>query len=297
MKKSDIIFNEEAHTYTAPDGRQLSGVTPIVAWYYPTTYEGISDEVLQAAADYGTKVHKACEAADAGIIGTDRYVQDYIDLKAQAGLTTIANEYLIDDGSVASKIDLIAKGPDCRTWLLDIKTTSQVHRENVRLQLSIYAAIGEAFGINADALGVVWLPKPQYGAPAIIPVSIIPADVCRRAITAYLNNDTEARAQILEELEEPLPAEVLDAEAALCNIIAQQKEMEEQRKRLEAGLLQLMQTHNVKKYETKKVVITRILSSTRKSVDTKRLQEDYPVLVEMYMKETKTKESIKITVR
>lgn len=295
--KSKVIFDPVAHTYTAPDGSILSGVTPIVAWMYPHTYDGISEDVLQRAAEYGTMVHKACEAADNGIAAADDFVADYLRIKAEAGLTTKANEYLIDDGRVASSIDVVAEDEQGGTWLLDIKTTSTLHRDMVRLQLSIYAAIAELQGIHATNIAAMWLPKPQYGKPALVPFSIIPAEVCASIIDAYLRKDEQAREVLRGELVETLPAEVLDAEAALCTIIRQQNEMAEQRKHIEAGLLELMHKYNVKKWETDHVVITRVLPSTRRTFDSKALKADQPVLYAMYEKETQTKESIKITLR
>ena len=297
MTTSKVTFDPIAHTYTTEDGRQLSGVTPIVAWIYPRTYDGISDEVLAKAAEYGTMVHRACEAADNGIVASDQFVQDYLNVKNAHGLSTLANELIIDNDKVASAIDVVAVDSFGDKWLLDIKTTSQLHNENVRLQLSIYAAIAAGMGIETSHIAALWLPKPQYGKPALVEYTRIPADICNRIIDAYLAQDNAAREELLPLLQETLPAEVIDAQRALVQIIKSQRMMEEQKKDIESRLLALMQEYNVKKWESDALVITRVLPSTRTTIDTKALKADHPELVKEYEKTTTTKESIKITLR
>ena len=297
MTTSKVTFDPIAHTYTTEDGRQLSGVTPIVAWIYPRTYDGISDEVLAKAAEYGTMVHRACEAADNGIVASDQFVQDYLNVKNAHGLSTLANELIIDNDKVASAIDVVAVDSFGDKWLLDIKTTSQLHNENVRLQLSIYAAIAAGMGIETSHIAALWLPKPQYGKPALVEYTRIPADICNRIIDAYLAQDNAAREELLPLLQETLPAEVIDAQRALVQIIKSQRMMEEQKKDIESRLLALMQEYNVKKWESDIMVITRVLPTTRTTIDTKALKANYPEIVKGYEKETTTKESIKITLR
>ena len=297
MTTSKVTFDPIAHTYTTEDGRTLSGVTPIVAWMYPRTYDGISDEVLAKAAEYGTMVHRACEAADNGIVASDQFVQDYLNVKNAHGLSTLANELIIDNDKVASAIDVVAVDSFGDKWLMDIKTTSQLHNENVRLQLSIYAAIAAGMGIETSHIAALWLPRPQYGKPALVEYTRIPADICNRIIDAYLAQDNAARDELLPLLQETLPAEVIDAQRALVQIIKSQKMMEEQKKDIESRLLALMQEYNVKKWESDALVITRVLPSTRTTIDTKALKADHPELVKEYEKTTTTKESLKITLR
>lgn len=297
MEKSKVLFNAEEHTYTTADGRNLGGVTPIVAWMYPNTYASITREVLAKAANYGTMVHRACEAADNGIVAADDFVQSYVNIKKEAGLTTSANELIIDNDKVASAIDVVATDEDGKTWLLDIKTTSSLHYENVRLQLSIYAAMYEGMGGEVDRLAAIWLPKEQYGTPKLVPVNRIPADTCNAIIDAFLANDEDKREELLAAVADNVPAEVRDAEGALIQIITKQKQMEAQRKEIEDRLLELMQAHDVKKYESDRIAITRVLSSTRTSIDSKKLKAEYPEIAAACEKTTTTKESIKITIK
>ena len=53
LNKSQVVFSELDHTYTL-DGKSLSGVTSILnRQLFADKYSGISDEVLNKAAEYG----------------------------------------------------------------------------------------------------------------------------------------------------------------------------------------------------------------------------------------------------
>ena len=72
--------------------------------------------------------------------------------------------------------------------LADIKTTSKVHEDNVRLQLSIYAYLFELNNPDCyvDRLFCLWLPKPQYGEGEIYEVKRVSTELCKAIIEAYV---------------------------------------------------------------------------------------------------------------
>jgi hypothetical protein len=289
---SMVVFDKDHHTYML-NGKRLSGVTAIVKWLFPDTYKDIPQSVLDKAAEYGTMVHSKCELYDSLGLGDDvAPVQDYIRLKRENGLEALCSEYLVDDGeNIASSIDKVFM-PDGDTYpLADIKTTSKVHEENVTLQLSIYAYLFELDnpGVKAGRLMCIWLPKPQYGQAAILDLKRIPAEGCQEIVQAFLNNEdpTPHRekwfggAKDIEQTEEVLPAELKDVEAEVIKIENDMKAMKERQEELRKGLLELMQKHNVKKWQSDRLQLIRKAASTRESVDSTRLKNYYP---EIYLK-------------
>ena len=192
---SPVQFNEDGHTYTL-SGHSLQGVTPIIAWLFPETYKGIPQNVLDAAAEYGSMVHAKCELADSlGIVDSDP-VRAYMELKEQKGLTTLCNEYLVsDEHRVASKIDVLTTDYD----IIDIKTTSKVHIQHVTLQTSIYAWLFERQndGKTAGQLYCLWLPKPQYGQPDIITLQRVPSSICEQIVDLYFSGAQPIQARAL----------------------------------------------------------------------------------------------------
>lgn len=170
LKQSPVIFNEVDHTYNYL-GSSLSGVTSLLhRTLFANKYSGISQAVLAKAAEYGHNIHEQIELVDTlGVESTTPAVLAYLQMKADLGLTTLANEYLVSDESyIASSIDIIFDD----LTLADIKTTSRLDMEYLSWQLSIYAYLFEMQnpGLKVPRLLAIWLPKPQYGKPNIIEV-------------------------------------------------------------------------------------------------------------------------------
>lgn len=311
FKQSPVIFDEAAHTYTL-DGVRLSGVTAIVKWMFPDTYKDIPQSVLEKAAEHGSLIHKKCEQYDNCGFGDDLpEVRDYVRLKRENGLTTIENEYLVDDGKdIASSIDVVFDKDGSGMYsLADIKTTSKIHKDNVTLQLSIYAYLFEKCnkGKKVGRLFVIWLPKEQYGTAELMELKRIGSADCKKIVKAYLAKEDatpyrekyfggiEASTEI-EPIEEALPATLKDAEDEIIKIETKLKQMEERKKELKEGLYELMVQHNVKKWQSEKLQIIRKLESTRESVDTAKVKKQYPEVYADCLKVSKVKGSITINV-
>ena len=311
FKQSPVIFDEAAHTYTL-DGVRLSGVTAIVKWMFPDTYKDIPQSVLEKAAEHGSLIHKKCEQYDNCGFGDDLpEVRDYVRLKRENGLTTIENEYLVDDGKdIASSIDVVFDKDGSGMYsLADIKTTSKIHKDNVTLQLSIYAYLFEKCnkGKKVGRLFVIWLPKEQYGTAELMELKRIGSADCKKIVKAYVAKEdatpyrekyfggVEASTEI-EPIEEALPATLKDAEDEIIKIETKLKQMEERKKELKEGLYELMVQHNVKKWQSEKLQIIRKLESTRESVDTAKVKKQYPEVYADCLKVSKVKGSITINV-
>lgn len=307
LKKSHVVFDKEHHTYELR-GRILKGVTPIVKWMFPETYKDIPEEVLNKAAEYGSLIHAKIEMADAvGIVDEEcQPLMDYIALKEQYGLTTHSNEFLVDDGfAIASSIDLVFDVNDAGEYpLADIKTTSSIHVNNVTLQLSIYAMLFEAqTGKKAGCLYVVWLPKPQYGESKLMELERIDSETCNRIVQAYLNDEDREQFDYLWNggtapalIESRMPSTLVDVEEEIIAIEQKQKEMEERKNDLRAGLLALMEQSGVKKWQSDRLIITRKEASTRASVDSAKLKKKYPDIYDECVKVSEVKASVTIKV-
>ena len=311
FKQSPVIFDEAAHTYTL-DGVRLSGVTAIVKWMFPDTYKDIPQSVLEKAAEHGSLIHKKCEQYDNCGFGDDLpEVRDYVRLKIENGLTTIENEYLVDDGKdIASSIDVVFDKDESGMYsLADIKTTSKIHKDNVTLQMSIYAYLFEKCnkGKKVGRLFVIWLPKEQYGTAELMELGRIGSADCKKIVKAYIAKEdaTPYREKYfggvetpteIEPIEEALPATLKDAEDEIIKIETKLKQMEERKKELKEGLYELMVQHNVKKWQSEKLQIIRKLESTRESVDTAKVKKQYPEVYADCLKVSKVKGSITINV-
>lgn len=299
---SPVVFNSEHHTYTL-NGHELSGVTPIIAWLFPDTYKGIPQSVLDKAAEYGTMIHEKCELYDSMSIGADDpVVQDYA-LITRTLQKVAVSEYLVSDEQyIASKIDKVFADDS----IGDIKTTSNVHGLCVQLQLSIYAWLYERqTGRKANKLYLIWLPKPQYGKPALRELERIPASVCEYIVEVFVHGGDRMSAMsaltgcgvTLEadggrRKEGEIPDGVQEVVDELMVVKKQLDFFAAREKELKNMLMQAMQDTGDDKWSSDLIEISRRASSERESVDTKALKAKMPEVYESFKKVTKVAASL-----
>lgn len=332
LKKSAVVFDEAAHTYHL-NGEQLGGVTPIVKWVYPDTYKDIPESVLQKAAEHGSLIHKACQLFNEAGIADDAepQVADYVTLITSADLQPVASEYTVSENEhIASQIDVVYKGSGKGNYILaDIKTTSSIHVPNVTLQLSIYAWLFEMQnpGAFSERLLVVWLPRAMYGSAKLMEVKRIPDELCANVVKSYVETmqskemDSEQKrwfgqswASVIakkmgEEVPEAksettppattgeLPAEFAKVEQEIIKIEQESKKLQDRSKELRAGLLEQMQKHNVKKWVSDHLELTRKAASVRMSVDSTKLKKNYPEVYAAVQKSTNVAESLMLKIK
>ena len=300
LNESPVLFNEEEHTYSL-SGHILSGVTPIIAWLFPETYRGIPQSVLDGARERGSLIHKKCELADSMGIVDDSIVANYKELLEMKGLEPVVSEYLVsDEHRIASCIDKVFADMS----LGDIKCTSKVHVANVTMQLSIYAWRMEMQNheVKVNKLYCIWLPKPQYGAPDIIELKRVSADVCREIVEIWAHGGEPMNARALlagvgfEFERVRMTGDIPDAMDTfveeLINISETKKQLEEREKALKEMFLQAMTETGADKWNSDLIQFSRKAAYERESIDTKGLKAKMPEVYESFKKVTKVAESI-----
>lgn len=299
LYKSPVKFNEDEHTYTL-DGKTLSGVTPIIGWLFPETYKGIPENILNQAAAYGSLIHQKIQLYDTFGIDDDPTIHAYAEIKEQTGAETRANEYLVsDEKRIASSIDLLMKNNDI--W--DAKTTSKVHIPNVTIQTSIYAWLFEMqTGEKAGNLYCLWLPKPQYGQPELIPLKRVSADICKYIVEVWEagGDPMQCRAVLAQtgfeferqRTEGDIPAGLQDLMDELIQIKTAKDQLDEREKAIKQVVLSQMQKDGVDKMGNDLIEFSRKAAYTRISIDGKLLKEKDPDLYDECAKIVNVKESL-----
>lgn len=311
LKKCAVFFDDEAHTYTMNGSQMLSGVTPIVGWLFPRTYEGISEDVLKKAAEAGKLVHLDCQTYDETGVNVNpdgEQLNDYIELTRD--YDHVVSEYLVsDEANIASSIDKIYNGRMTNGVILgDIKCTSSLHMENVTVQLSIYAMLFERMNpsVPVESLIAIWLPQHRYGRAKIVEVQRIPSDVCDEIVTAFLQEPwraEELREKVVSLLSSvPTVADgalvkFRDMELEVARIESQLAELKAREDFLKSGLLKLMQENNKESWTGEHIVLTRKMAYKRQSLDSKKIKEKYPDVYAECVKETTVNESLTIKLK
>lgn len=283
LKNTGVVFNAIPHTYHYGD-KELKGITGILHRHlFPQKYAGISQEVLDAAAERGSIVHEQCRALD--ILGEplSREAAAYAEIKEANKWETVANEYTVTDyQAVASNIDVVlhrAEDAENQLILADFKTTSTFDNEYVSWQLSIYKYLIELCNPNIEVIALygIWLPPERYGKPKAIKVQM--QDV--KKVEALLAADREGLEYISPI--KKTPEEMLQVQARMTAVLRGIKELEEQSDKMKKQLLRLMEENDLKKWETDTFTCTRVLPGVKKSFDTKKFQKEHEKLYKEYI--------------
>ena len=197
--KSEVIFDEDSHTYTR-DGKELSGITGLIHSVLKLgVYPGASPKAWQVyipqAGYHGSCVHQAIYNLDTLGIETAEFgekeheTQDYgtvifpaQDVSAELGFykealpngwSVYASEFIVDYGDFASAIDSIW-GDDSDEegdWLVDFKTNNLKAypggedglKTYLSWQLSCYAVMYER-QTHRKVKGLIglWLGSDEY---------------------------------------------------------------------------------------------------------------------------------------
>ena len=194
LKRSAVVFSEEAHTYRRGEV-ELSGITGLIhsvllLGVYPEASQYVKEVQIPKAGYYGTCVHKAIQAWDElGIENTQfpevrhttKHCGDVIfpahDVSEELlhyrkvkprKCRTIANEFTVDFGMYASQIDCIWADDEDNIYLVDHKTNNLNYypggaaglQEYLSWQLSCYAVMFEAqTGLKVKGLLGNWMRK------------------------------------------------------------------------------------------------------------------------------------------
>lgn len=294
LQESGIRFDKEQHRYFLGVA-ELSGITGFIKKrVFPNKYKDIPQWILDRAASNGTLIHESIELLDGGFPPAEMSdeLKSYQRIKKENNLITVANEYIVTDKEhFASGIDLVLTNNKEEIILADIKTTSVLDKEYVSWQLSIYAYLFEMQNpsLKANKLFVIWLrgDKSEYAEVERIDTEII-KDLLQCEV------DGKQFVNPLAKADADVPVAIKNAEYSVYTLVTQLKELNEKKKQLSEGLLKLMQENDVKSYKGKYITLSRKAAYTKKSIDSKKLEEKYPEVYAACIKETNYPEQLQI---
>lgn len=290
LKDSPIRFDAIEHTYTAPDGRQLRGITGLLKERLGLgAYVGVDKEVLQRAGERGSEIHRLCEEWDnIGHFPEDNIdVEAYIELQAEHDLRHVCSEYLVSDGhTYASPIDKVFKRGQVYD-LADIKTTYRLDKEYVSWQLSVYAFLFELQNPLLD-VGNLYAIHLRNGKAKMVAVERKPIDQVKKLLytTEPMNVDPYA-----------MPSRWMDREPEYLMYANLAEVYRKKAEAIKAEMLADMEACGASRWESHCLQVVRREASKRRVVDAKRLEADHPTIYAEYSKESESKSSITIKIK
>lgn len=304
LKPCSVVFSPNDHSYYLPEkDKYLSGITGMLErQLFPNTYEGVDENILLQAANYGKAVHESIEDFDMDWTndGTQE-VADYISLTSDHGLVHETSEYLITDNeNYASMIDKVYRVDETTFDIGDIKTygiMTPEKREKARWQLSVYAYLFELMNKKAKVRRIFILhirnKQKKDGTfdhiSDFIELQRIPSEVVKELLLADSMEEQFCNPYAI-------PEDIRQQESLIRNLIQAKTEAETKLNSIKARILSLMEAQDIKSWATETMRITRKLPPTRTSFSLADFKEAHSDIdIEPYMKRSTVAGSISIT--
>lgn len=159
LKCGDLEYYDDEHLYLF-DGVILPSVTEIIGKKF-NDYADVPKEVLNRAAERGTKVHKQIENfCKSGVDDGSTAIRHFKFLQNQYNFEVLDNELPLvifkDDIPVAcGRLDMTIE-MDGRVGIADIKTCSALNKPKIAYQLNMYRlGLMQSYGVDAQFLKII----------------------------------------------------------------------------------------------------------------------------------------------
>ena len=284
-------FIASTHTYTSNKKPSYISITRLLKEMGITpNYDSVDKKTLEDAVMYGNMIHKEIENyCKYDETGMTTELNDFIKWCKSNKVNFIASEYMVHDTDFAGTIDLILK-INGEIVIADVKTTSEIHKDAVSWQLSLYRYLlkehihkGLCIHIRPNSYEVVEIPLKDDTE-------------CERLIEAY-KNQTNYSVAILEDKQ---VSKLFELQEALKQMDQEKKRIEKQIQDFKDKCLYEMKERNLLSVELnaddKKLKITRVIPKEKESINYEKLIKDNPQIdIDQYKTYTPIKEYIKIS--
>lgn len=292
-----IIFDEIGHTYTKKStGDIIPSVTQVISAVYGSGLENAPAELVERAANKGTKIHKEIETFIKGeplpetlSAETNHFIvyannNLHLDVYAKTEMILHASTPF---GEVCGTTDLFTGG-----YLLDYKTSKTATRKQIekwQMQLSFYRYMAQKMGLSV--LGTKVLHLTADGCEEI-PLEYLGDDFVEATMKMY-KEGTKVAPAITTELQTVSKNDIEYFIYALDEIATFEKSIEP----LREAIKKEMEQRNILDLKLGDIVITYIPPTKRKSFDSTKFKAEHADLYKFYQKESEVKSSIRIRVK
>ena len=317
VRKMQVDFKEQGHVYYV-DGEIASiSVTELLRKHgLAPSYSGISEDVLESAAEKGKEVHKDLE----NVINVRNYkpttkqgeeFAKWVKENVDCAVAEQPIGFKYNGMILAGTADLIGFTKDGALFIADHKNTLQFHREYVTWQVSLLDYFLEAFTflrsgerlngkfLNWRGATKFWCLKynPKTGKLTPKELTKIPKKEIEDLIEKEYNNLKYQRKELVAE--EELKSRFVTAEEYLLKVEEEFKRATEAAKNVRAEMLALFEKQNIKSWESPngQIKATYVEAQDRLSVDTTKLKKEFPQAFEKCQKISKIKPQLRIKVR
>lgn len=159
IKGGTLEFYPDTHTYLY-DGLMLPSVSEIIDKKF-NDYADVPKDILNRAAERGTKVHKQIENfCKSGIDDGSTAIRHFKFLQNQYNFEVLDNElplviFMNDVPVACGRLDMTIE-MDGKVGIADIKTCSALNKEKIAYQLNMYRlGLMQSYGVYAQFLKII----------------------------------------------------------------------------------------------------------------------------------------------
>lgn len=159
LKCGDLEYYDAEHLYLF-EGLILPSVTQIIGKKF-NDYADVPKDVLNRAAERGTKVHKQIENfCKSGVDDGSTAIRNFKFLQNQYGFEVLDNELpvVIFENNIpvaCGRLDMTIE-MDGRVGIADIKTCSALNKPKIAYQLNMYRlGLMQSYGVQAEFLKII----------------------------------------------------------------------------------------------------------------------------------------------
>ena len=286
-KKHNIVFDEEKHEYRLGKKTLISVTQLLKKHNLSTDFSGVDEGTLSAKAERGRMIHKELENyIKTGDVGFFAETEQFATWHANSKVFKLESEKIVHNDIVAGTLDVLVILADGDIFVGDFKTGSKIDKTSVRWQLSIYNYLAKA---NADKLYVFHFTADGMNIVEVKPIATAEIERlldCERNGTKY--------EQVQLEVTENFAIALEEYERIIHDLESQKKHAETMREKYREQLIEQFVKHDVKVFDTGTMRITYVEPSSRKVIDTRRLEKDLPDVAEKYGKHIYVKPSLRV---
>lgn len=185
---TNIEYLDDIHAYLI-DGVMVPSVSELIRFKFPEMYKNVPTKILKQKANYGTKTHDYIERFVKGEFTIEELNKKNIDPNIKIAVEQfelLRNKwafYIKEMEQIVSWKEKYAGRYDAYTTdghIIDLKTTSELHEEWLKWQLSLYAL---ALGTEKDFHYCIWLPKGKAGK--VIQIDTLPREEVEKLVDDY----------------------------------------------------------------------------------------------------------------
>jgi len=294
LNNSGVILTED-HRYWLGE-KQLSGITGIISrQLFPNKYSAVSEQVLKAAANRGTKVHESLQVYD--MFGEVNSIEAgmYAKLKKTKKFEVIDSEYIVTDyenfATPIDKVVVFPDTPDNTVDLADVKNTFSLDKDSLSWQLSICKYLFKIVNpdVNIGKFYAIW----TRNGVSLHPIDEIPQE----EVIELLNCEKEGRQYVRKDIVKVDDEEVVDIVRQMSDVLVEIAELEAKRDAFKRQLEEISEAYGFVKLDNEYFTITRVDGYKKELFDSKKFKEEHADLYNQFVKYSDVKPSIRIKLK